>query len=189
MSKRARSNVAMSSSIDVNPQFMTLLTGAAPAVDDYTINRINLPIARIGGRKGKAIVLELLKVFWYVSIRDVVDANTVQFAFLTTNTARADTETATLATAQEDAGDALTFAFVIWDKGLVTTGGHSLIMPIVIDLTDGAGNGMLIATDQIFILCGGIGNTAGADAVAKVLYRFKEVGIEEYVGIVQSQQG
>jgi len=61
--------------------------------------------------------------------------------------------------------------------------------PIHIDLTDQNGNGMLIATQTIVV---NGGNTSGTAATArtytaKVLYRLIEVGIEEYVGIVQAQ--
>lgn len=67
----------------------------------------------------------------------------------------------------------------------MTTG----LMPQTIDMTDSEGNGVLIATDSIFIVSGAVGNIVPGQAVAKVLYRLKEVGIQEYVGIVQSQQG
>ena len=62
-------------------------------------------------------------------------------------------------------------------------------MPIHVDLTDNAGNGMLVATDRIVIYGANTSGTIAGTYVAKVLYRLKEVGIQEYVGIVQSQQG
>lgn len=68
----------------------------------------------------------------------------------------------------------------------------SYIFPIVFDLTDNAGHGVLVGTDQIFF---GAGNAAGGtisestgQATARILYRIKDVGITEYVGLVQSQQ-
>lgn len=55
------------------------------------------------------------------------------------------------------------------------------------DLTDGAGHGYLVATDSIFARLSstltGLTNTADV----RLLYRFKEVPLAEYIGIVQSQ--
>lgn len=62
------------------------------------------------------------------------------------------------------------------------------------DLTDGAGHGVLIATDNVWLtafLNGAvpdIGTTAALNVYADLLYRFKKVTLQEYVGIVQSQQ-
>lgn len=62
------------------------------------------------------------------------------------------------------------------------------------DLTDGAGHGVLIATDNIWCTafingaCPDIGTTASATIFADLLYRFKKISLQEYIGIVQSQQ-
>jgi hypothetical protein len=60
--------------------------------------------------------------------------------------------------------------------------------PFCLDLTDNAGHGILIATDSIYGQVNSA-NTATTNTVYfKLLYRFKEVNLIEYVGIVQSQQ-
>jgi len=56
------------------------------------------------------------------------------------------------------------------------------------DCTDGAGHGILVATDSIFISCSQIGYTAAAPIAFKIMYRLKTVSLTEYIGIVQSQQ-
>lgn len=65
------------------------------------------------------------------------------------------------------------------------------------DLTDGAGHGVLVATDNIFLTLQTAATVVGASATitaatgfgeCAILYRFKEVGLAEYIGIVQSQQ-
>ena len=58
------------------------------------------------------------------------------------------------------------------------------------DLTDGAGHGILVATDSIILGGGGHASLwiAGTGAAISILYRFKHVTLEEYIGIVQSQQ-
>jgi len=56
-------------------------------------------------------------------------------------------------------------------------------------LTDNMGNGILIATDRIFVVGGSFGSALVARATCKILYRQTNVGVMEYIGIVQSQQG
>lgn len=57
------------------------------------------------------------------------------------------------------------------------------------DLTDGAGHGILIATDALYLnitFTGAV--TVNFQTYLKLFYRLKAVGVEEYIGIVQSQQ-
>ena len=58
----------------------------------------------------------------------------------------------------------------------------------VIDLTDGTGHGILIATDNIYVTCSESGYAAAHPIAFKLLYRLKTVSLSEYVGMVQSQQ-
>lgn len=58
----------------------------------------------------------------------------------------------------------------------------------VIDLTDGDGHGILVATDNIYFQVTSNGFAGAQEQSAKLLYRFKEVSLVEYIGIVQSQQ-
>lgn len=58
----------------------------------------------------------------------------------------------------------------------------------VCDLTDDAGHGFLLATDSIFQYCQSNGVGDNMSAYTRILYRFKDVSLQEYIGIVQSQQ-
>ena len=62
------------------------------------------------------------------------------------------------------------------------------IMPISVDMTDNNGNGILIGTDKLFIVGGAVGDSTAGNTICKMLYRLVNVGITEYVGIIQSQQ-
>lgn len=55
-------------------------------------------------------------------------------------------------------------------------------------MTDGAGHGVLVATDKIYMLTASLAATGAQEAIVKILYRLVDVGLEEYIGIVQSQQ-
>lgn len=188
--KRARSSggSVTGGSGDVKPQIMTLDTGTAGALNDYVVNRIQLPVSRIGSSKTKATIVEFLSVDWYLNVENNGDNDADEFAFLTTSTTRADADGTSLINCATDITSPNTLAFCMYSRILATTGVVSIIWPIHIDLTDSNGNGVLIATDSINIVGGSIGGATAGSYIAKVLYRLVEVGIVEYVGIVQSQQ-
>jgi len=188
--RRAESGAAVTGGTgDVKPQIMTLTTGVAGALSDYVVNQSSLPVPRFGTMKTKATVLEFLSLDWYINIENSGDRDTIDWAYLTTNSIRADADTATQASAAIDAVDPRTFGMVLitWDTS-TAVGISELIMPFHVDLTDQAGNGILIATDNITVVMGSVNNAVAGQAICKVLYRLVNVGITEYVGIVQSQQ-
>lgn len=100
-----------------------------------------------------------------------------------------EAETATVGSFAVDAVSPLNFAMAIRNRVQTTSGASAVTMPIHIDMTDGAGNGFLVATDRMFIYGAGVGNSVAGTYIAKILYRLVEVGITEYVGIVAGQQG
>jgi hypothetical protein len=92
-------------------------------------------------------------------------------------------------------GEATTFAtFSLMSQRAFTAGGTytSTYNPVQMwDQDDGAGHGVLVATDKMFVQYQLVANTTvptSNNLAFKMLYRFKSVGVEEYVGIVQSQQ-
>lgn len=191
MSKRGRSSGGSQTggTGDVKPQFLTLSTGGAAAADDYVVEQVALPVPRFGTMKTKATIMEILSVDWYLNIADIADVGKTNWAFLSTATSRSDGDTSTLATADLDITDPLVMFFALAHLSSTAAGTFRQEMPIHIDGTDNNGNGILIATDRIFIVGGNVGGTALGNYTAKVKYRLVNVGITEYVGIVQSQQG
>ncbi len=109
--------------------------------------------------------------------------------FLATVTSRSTGDTATFASIAADNSDPLTFANAMHHRGFLTSGATESDQPIHIDLTDGDGNGMLIATDRLFIVGANVAGTVASSFTAKIKYRQTNVGVMEYIGIVQSQQG
>lgn len=192
MYKRARSsNGSLTGGTgDVNPQQMrgTLtLTGAG------TFTQLTLPIPRQVLQQGnRAQVIEVLKIFidrplpeGSGSTSEVI--NEYALAFST------KPQTVLGNTASNFSfADAAIFAFDrVASLNAFTTGGTYTAVydnTRVIDLTDGSGHGLLIGTDNIYIC----GDTAGVAAAVtwefRILYRWKNVGMTEYVGMVQSQQ-
>lgn len=172
---------------DVKPQVLTITTGIPAAVAKYEVKQAILPITRMSSRGKMAMVFEILAVDWYLALEDTVDAVHTSWAYLATVTNRATGDVSSIATMAADVTDPLVLAFAQFHKASAV--GYSSGMPIHIDLSDGAGNGVLIATDRLFLVQGQGDNTIVTRATAKITYRQSNVGVMEYVGIVQSQQG
>ncbi len=175
---------------DVKPQILTLTTADLGAEDDYVVAEIALPVPRLGHYLGHSSVFEFLKVWFYVNIKDTADVLSNNFICLSTTQIRTSGDTCTLTTIQEDIQNTRVFAASLESRFFTTNGMTHRTLPLTIDLTDSNGNGVLIATDKIHLTGGNIAGSAGAVGafVCKLLYRIVNVGIEEYVGIVQGQQ-
>jgi len=171
---------------DVKPQYLTATTPIPSAGSNYGIIEILVPRLVLGG-VNTATVMEILRVDFYLAIRDLSDTNTLHVGFLTTRASRATDETVSLASLARDAADSLNFGFTLWEKELTIEGGLTNIMPNSVVTNDGNGNGILIATDKLFFIAGSFSNAVASESTVKILYRMVNVGITEYVGIVASQ--
>lgn len=187
--KRARTDGLGGGTGDIKPQYLTLRTGTMTP-DLYAVNTFALPVPRFGTMKTKATVFELLTLDWYLAVDALLDGSHVTFAFISTSTARRLGEPCTLFEMQEDLRLPVTLGAAMQTNvsNAPTSGALSNHFPVHIDLTDGAGNGVLIATDTITVVAGNVANGVPADTILKMKYRLTNIGIAEYVGIVQSQQ-
>lgn len=183
--KRSRGGPSLTGgSGDVNPQWLKVtfdMTGA----DAATTEQILLPVPKIP-QSGRSTIIEVLKVHW-TPIRDTTSsAVEVVERFL----GKLSTKSFGTAVISEAEGT-LIDAIDVTDRGAFTAAGtyHSaLSFPIVHDLTDGDGHGVLVATDSLFVQADTAGYSLTGSLTVWILYRFKNVGVMEYVGIVQSQQ-
>lgn len=179
--KRGRDTLTGGSG-DVNPQLMTVVLNQTTT--NYTEVQINTPVTRLGSSKTKATIIEVLKVYFDLPSQPAIAAA------LTSYIAQFQLSTNSLTTYTP--ADPAVFAFAsIENRAAFTAGGTMGAIyqdPAVMDLTDGAGHGLLIATDKIFYSLTTTNYSTGVGVMTcKILYRFKEVGLTEYIGIVQSQ--
>ncbi len=172
---------------DVKPQVLTITSGVPGAINDYTVKQAVLPITRMSSKGRMAMVFEILRVDWYIGLEDLADVAHTNWAFLATLTNRTSGEVSTIATMGADIIDPLVIAPCV--KQVLSAVGFGKVAPVSIDLTDSNGNGILVATDRLFLVAGNVGGTIVSRATAKITYRQSNVGVMEYVGIVQSQQG
>lgn len=169
------------------PQILTASTGTAGAVDDYVVATVNLPRGDISTGRGRRMVYELLKVWFYPGIADRTDIAQAKMMAISTTQIRASADTCNAATVQADMAEPTVIAAVYYSKIATTSGSQVTTFPLCVDLTDEAGNGTLVATDRIFLTGGDISGTTVANFVCKILYRVVSVPALEFVGIVQSQ--
>lgn len=169
---------------DVNPQQMTLFV-VQTAADASTFVAIPNPVPRFPGNNNRAIVMEVLAVDWYNVNPFTVTATNVVTGALSTRAPSAAAFTATQLFA-----DPATFALYQERTLFATAVGFqtSTLTEQHDDLTDGAGHGHLVATDNIVLSVASVATGITNTIYAKITYRFKEIGLAEYVGIVQSQQ-
>ncbi len=161
---------------DVNPQLL-VVTVIQTAVDANTQVELSLPVPRFSSKTGRTIVTEVLRV--YAEINEL------------TTVANSHVNGSVGTATQPSADDATTFAHFNYDAIVATAVGfqfYSRSMDAV-DLTDGAGHGFLIGVNSIFLSCNSALTALVNEIHYRILYRFKEVPLAEYIGIVSAQNG
>lgn len=174
---------------DTNPQTYTIheaITEVTKATAAFP-----LPIPRFGSfGKDRSVVFELLGVHWHMNdlpTRTAAQGYIVLRTALTTNP-----DNPAPAPLAADPRVLATF-YRAWNVPATGTAISAITeydIDEVSDLTDEAGHGILIATDNIYLAVynDAAGPTLLTDLSVSLRYRMKEVSLQEYIGIVQSQQ-
>lgn len=205
---------------DVNPQWFKINTdvNVAQAIAPggtlarSRIQRFTLPVQRINQTdKNTATIVEVLKVRWAFALAtSSTSANeppysSVSAGFLSTAPLADDTVQPQLRGTTVD-----WFSVDDFVQPFNVSGGADPVytgyaessngpLPIIHDLTDGDGHGILVATDAVNLLlrttltnestAGGGSITWDTSALScEILYRYKKVALTEYIGIIQSQE-
>jgi len=182
MSKRGRGGDQLTGgSGDVNPQVLSSFV-VQTANDTTTQLTINLPIPRLPVTKGRALVMEALWVEWFMTNTPTAAASNQVLGILSTNPTIFGSATAAL----QDSKVISQFFRSI--TAITGAGFFQAIASLEDRMTDDAGHGILIATDKLYLTCYSAASGSSNEVVMKMGYRFKDVALSEYVGIVQSQQ-
>lgn len=162
---------------DVNPQ---MLTGAItqPANDVTAGFQFTLPVPRLTAKPNRVIVVEILKVVFIPSLFDWVFQNNARL-FLTASTSGSNFL----------AGDPQTFAVAAYyyNQPLLATELGIIRREATIDVTDGAGHGILVATTTVTVGISSFSTGATNQSIVKLIYRYKEIPLTEMLGIVTGQ--
>lgn len=174
--KRGRGDQLTGGTRDVNPQFLNIVAVQSGA-DTTTTTTVPIPVQRLPNA-AKSQVMEVLKIFVTASTSVVEVDNDINVFFSTKN----------FGTTNTTFSEPSVFA-EMWRSVKITTSGQIISYePFCIDLTDGVGHGFIVATDNIFVQVQSTTTSATNTIRAKILYRWKNVSLAEYVGVVQSQQ-
>lgn len=186
MAKRARAGDSLTGgSHDINPQYMSGSVTLS-AANTYTQLAVQVPVQRISPQRAdRALVLEAIRLYANIPELDNTAAAeafyNAQFGLSTRS-----------ATGIQGLGSPTTLAFLERSahKAFTAGGSYETVYsdPQVFDFTDGAGHGVLVATDAIYLQAITTGYVGAGVFAWKLLYRWKEVSLTEYIGIVQSQQ-
>lgn len=183
--KRGGSDTLTGGTHDVNPQwlqFRTTQTGA----DATTVLTLPLPIQRLPNNS-RAIVLEILQILMdfplMTTVAVGVTAYNIRVSVCTSNPGIAAIVTfddsRVLAMMQKENVSSFTAAGTLYQINFE---------PHTLDLSDGAGHGILVATDNMFLQVSSVATGVTNIVAGKIKYRWKEISLAEYIGIVQSQQ-
>lgn len=182
---------------DVNPQWFNLdtavtATDANPIVAAGTSSEFVVPLqqqALMSSKGNKSMVMELLKVDFYLS-GTVGSTNGNLRAALASRSP--STSGSDLFPTKPHVLAGVAFTAVECTGGSTTTGtAYACIRSV--NLTDEAGHGVIFAGQKMFLALekdafAGSNTTPGAQSIrARVLFRWKNVSLTEYIGVVTSQ--
>lgn len=198
---------------DVNPQVFKIplqivpFTTAAGVAGAFTASAaVPIPILRLPQKADRAVIMEIVKIRWANGLFLSLPVDSAQ-NFIVTGTAFIATGPSPFPVGLNPANnvynpsDSRVVDYVTVTNAVGRTATSLLCFsvdnetPNFHDLTDNDGHGFLVATDQLFIgaqinvlpLDSTVQYTTGFNAQADLFYRFKEVSLKEYIGIVQSQ--
>lgn len=181
---------------DVNPQYMSVKLTAPDVAGTVVESTVPLPINRVqpGGRANTAQVIEVLKVYYeynYSQFFTNIDNTDKNVSGIWQGEIGVKTSTAM----KGSVPDVISHdAFSVKMHQLGGTSANNCVAwtqhtPSWHDLTDGAGHGMLIPSDQLYfrfnyLQSGATTTTNLPFASIRMFYRIKNVSLQEYIGMV-----
>jgi len=185
---------------DVNPQLLICQEFSLETANQFREVRVALPIVRLPARGTKAIVMEILKIYWILPSYGNDFTAPDNTPFPDGSIVQVQMQIATASQQGMNPGNPAVIGYISrkykGNHGKVATEdapneAYCTVFhnPIVHDYTDGAGHGVLIATDAIFIGADTSEFRANSPSFnCRVLYRWNEVGLTEFLGMVTHQQ-
>lgn len=173
---------------DVFPQYLTAVATAPAGVDDYAVADFPVPIIRPTSGSKQVTIMELLKAKYYVGLNQATDLTTICGGYISPVTFHTQSDTCDVASVITDLSDARCMLAATEQVTFVTSGAVIKPRPLKAKWTGPDGRGILYAQDRMVFTVINIGNTAAEGGILKLVYRWATVGIEEYLGIISSQQ-
>jgi len=155
----------------VNPQTLGLIV-VESAANTFTQAEVGIPVLRTGISATRAQVIEALWVEWQVPAGSQAAADGVDMQLTTSSQAALVT--------LNDPDILARYSDVV---AFTTSGATRTQLIVKQDLTDGAGHGLIVATNAIFIGVIGSSQSGALTARCRLAYRFKNVSLQEFIGL------
>lgn len=165
-------------SLDKFPNFMsgTLSNSSANA---FTTTKVNTPLPRIKTSGKKATVLELLRLEVEVTNTDLIaNSDEVEFEIIL----------GTTPTSMVELNDPRVVAKLSIVADIGANPGNTIVQYPLIHNFEIDGYGYLLASDYFHVSIDTNGMAAACNYYWRLFYRFVDIPLEEYIGIVQSTQ-
>lgn len=167
---------------DVNPQYL-MIHLLQTAANTYTEVEYPIPVRRMAMPKGRCQIIEILKVLVGFAPGDFGSATVAPHDYI-----------------YESQITTRSFASMVflndpnvihYHKKIYSMGASADAYwedPITCDLTDGAAHGLIVASQSLYFGVNTAGQAAAINADCRILYRFKNVGLGEFVGLAIQNQ-
>jgi len=163
---------------DVNPQTLGS-SGKQTAVNGFVVVEVAVPVLRVTQRANVAQVIEILAVDFEADFGERKNNDVVIIQL-----------TSARVTQTLGIQDFRVIAHQHMQTFLNTEGRQTENKVTHIDLTDGAGHGLICATPSIFLVGASLDQaTALLTFRFRIFYRFKNIGLTEFIGIAIQQAG
>jgi len=170
----ARKSVGM----DKFPNFMSGQITLS-AANTFTTQQVFTPIPRLKTSGNKATVMELLWIDLQWDGTDLIDVGDVVSGSMNTGVPP---------TATTDLSDPRTLVVSRWEMGLTTSGASLFKQPERHEMQSLDGYGTLLASDSFHVAATSVTQAAAVILNWRIYYRFVEITVAEFVGLVQSTQ-
>lgn len=158
---------------DVNPQILRF-SASESAANTFTQKEIDIPVTRLGN--GRLLVMNIISIRVEPDVGTLGDADIFEWAI---------TSSSKTTMPLYNSGDT-----IVHDKTQMIVGAAGQVflksMNFDYNLSDGQGNGFLVANDQIYVQVQGTSQTNAMTLRGIILYTMREVSAEEFIGIVRS---
>jgi len=174
MAKRRAADPLTGGTRDVNPQTLGGRVTES-AANTFTQQQIAVPVNRVTSSLNTAQVIEALWIEFETRVLGTIQAVADELEVQLTQTSK----TTSVNIDDVDMIAKIHLGIVM----IATTGGNAMNQVFHINLTDGAGHGPIIAVPNVFLGIEGTSLSAAQGASFRMGYRFKNVGLQEYVGL------
>jgi len=152
----------------------------------YSVQEVILPTVP-NVSKTESLVMELLRVRWIFDVVSSGSASQKAGGFLSFNTVRESNEVANNTKIIEDVIETANFAFATTSTEFTTSGSRTYQPDITVDLTDGKGNGLVLATRKLDVVIGRQGGTNNDGMRAELFYKLKRIKNTTFTAILGQQ--